>query len=189
MASKYDIVVPTIGKIAPLKDLFLFDLANRYFLLGTETYIAEPSNFQRKLLTSAVFSAILVIIVLPQWTLPLQLFLLGLIFAGLGFVWGWMPYRDRLLSREGRLIQGRIIENDQYRTRLGSIPEMPLGPVRISRVYYGWEVSALCAFRTPDGKVLSTRRRAIRNDLKNKAIIDGTPIVVLYRNPRHFKVL
>jgi hypothetical protein len=98
---------------------------------------------------------------------------------GIGGVLCWFTYRRKLLSKEGKLIQGRIIETQEGERRMG--------PRWLD--IYGWQFSALCAFRTPEGKVISARRHAVRNDLKNKIIVDGTPIVVLYRNPRHFKVL
>jgi len=185
MPSKYDIVIPTVGKVAPLKDLFIFDLENLHFLVGKSENIWRTGSYVRSLALPMILAVILIVIGIMS---PYGGFFPDLGFAlcvlGIGGVLCWFTYRRRLLSKEGKLIQGRIIDTqEKQRWRVGMI-----GPVLFAG-QGGWQFSALCAFRTPEGKVISTRRKAIRNDLKDKMIIDGTPIVVLYRNPRHFKVL
>ena len=183
MASKYDIVVPMIGKVAPLKDLFIFDLGNIPFLVGKAETIWGPSSYQRAFLMPGIVAAIILLIGIFAASF-FQVFLVALGILGLGVLACWSPYRNQLLSKEGKLIQGRIIETqEKQRRHIGLI-----GPILFIH-YGGWEFGALCAFRTPEGKVISTRRYAVRNDLKDKVIVDGTPIVVLYCNPQHFKVL
>lgn len=191
MTSKYEIVIPTIGKVAPLKDLFIFELENLHFLVGKSDTIWRTGSYERALFLPSVVAIIILVIGILQSGVFLQALLIALCVFGLGIASCWVPYRNRLLSKEGKLIQGRIIETDEYKKEIGSTPIVPVGPIRVWRVHYGWEISALCAFRNPEdqSKVISTRRKAIRNDLVNKVIIDGTPIVVLYRNPHHFKVL
>ncbi len=176
MASKYDIVVPTIGKIAPLKDLFLFDLENLHFLVGKSDTFWGTGSYIRALSLPVVL--IVIGIMSPYGGFSFD-FGLALCILGIGGVLCWFTYRRQLLSKEGKLIQGRIIETQEREKRMR--------PIWLD--IYGWQFDALCAFRTPDGKIISTRNGTIRNDLENKIIMDGTPIVVLYRNPRHFKVL
>jgi hypothetical protein len=180
MASKYDIVVPTIGKVAPLKDLFLFDLENLHFLIGKSKTIWGTGSYALKLVVPCVLAAIIVTIGV---TSPYGAFWSNLLIAlgilGIGAGLCWFTYRNQLLSKDGKLIQGRIIETKEGQRRMG--------PRWLD--IYGWQFGALCAFRTPDGKVVSTYRYAVRNDLEDKIISEGTPILVLYRNPRHFKVL
>lgn len=186
MPSKYEIARPTIGKTAPLKELLIFDRENIAYLVGKEPYIAGTGNFQRALLLPGLLSALVLGIGITQSAVILDTLFIVFGFVLLGAAACWVPYRNRLLSAKGRIIQGRIIESDEYRKNLGSI-KIPFVPVWMTG--YGWEINALCAFRTPEGKVMSSRRRAIRNDLIEKITVDGTPIIILYRNERHYKVL
>jgi hypothetical protein len=180
MPSKYEIVVPTIGKVAPLKDLFLFDLENLHFLVGKSDKIWGTGSYARSMVIPVVLAVVLIIIGIMS---PYGGFLPDLVMAlgvlGIGAVLCWFIYRRRLLSKDGKLIQGRIIETDEGEKRMG--------PRWLD--IYGWQFGALCAFRTPEGKAISARRYAVRNDLKDKVIANGTPVLVLYRNPHHFKVL
>lgn len=180
MTSKYEIVIPTIGKLAPLKDLFLFDLENLHFLIGKSKTIWGTGSYTRALLLPVPLAVILIIIGMmsPYGGFSFD-FGLALCILGIGGMLCWFTYRRQLLSKEGKLIQGRIIETQER--------QMRMRPIWLD--IYGWQFGALCAFRTPEGKVISTRRYAVRNDLENKIISEGTSIVVLYRNSRHFKVL
>ncbi|MCA0457635.1 MAG: hypothetical protein LCI00_26955 [Chloroflexi bacterium] len=186
MSSKYQIAIPTIGKVAPLKELFIFELANIPFLVGKEPYIAGTGSYERAILLPGFLAALSLGIGVMQSGIFLEVILIALGFILLGAAACWVPYRNRLLSTQGKIIQGRIIESDEYRKNLGSV-KVPVLPVRVTS--YGWEFSALCAFRTPEGKVISHRRRAIRNDLVEKTTVDGTPVIVLYRNDHHYKIL
>ena len=189
MTSKYDIVVPTIGKVAPLKDLFIFELGNIPFLVGKSKTICGASSYRRAFLLPVILAVVILLIgILAPAGIFLESFMIALVILALGVVACWSPYRNQLLSKEGKLIQGRIIATDEKEIRR-RMPLLPVGPVHISLVSPAWKFGALCAFRTPDGKVISSRRYAIRNDLMNKVIMEGTPIVVLYSNPQHFKVL
>ena len=180
MPSKYDIVVPTIGKVAPLKDLFLFDLENLHFLIGKSDTIWRAGTYLGSLIVPVILAVVLIIIGIMS---PYGGFFpdleIALVVLGIGAVLCWFTYQRRLLSKDGKAIQGRIIETEEREKRMG--------PRWLD--IYGWQFGALCAFRTPEGKVISVRRYAVRNDLKDKVIADGTPIVVLYRNSRHYKVL
>jgi hypothetical protein len=180
MASKYDIVVPTLGKVAPLKDLFLFDLENLHFLIGKSKTIWGTGTYIRALLVPSIVAMMILVmgILSPYGGFSFD-FLIALGVLGIGGGLCWFTYRKQLLSKEGKLIQGRIIETHEHSKRLG--------PRWLD--IYGWQFGATCAFRTPEGQVISNQRYAIRNDLINKVIMDGTPIVVLYRNPHHYKVL
>ncbi|MBI1281482.1 MAG: hypothetical protein GC179_25370 [Anaerolineaceae bacterium] len=138
MSSKYDIVVPTIGKVAPLKDLFIFDLENLHFLVGKSDTIWRTGSYERALLIPTIVAIIVLVIGVLQSGVFFEAFLCALAIFSLGLISCWVPYRNRLLSREGKLIQGRIIETDEYKKEVGSTPIVPIGPVRVWRVHYGW---------------------------------------------------
>ncbi len=186
MSSKYEIVRPTIGKTAPLKELFIFESENIAYLVGKQPYIAGTSTYNRTMLLPCIFVGLLLLLAVIQSSIRLESLLGALFFLVLGMGLCWFPYRNRLLSLEGKVIQGRIIETQENYKKVEhhGIPFIPISFVR-----YGWEINALCAFRTPEGKVISSRRRAIRNDLVEKITIDGTPIIVIYRNEHHYKIL
>jgi hypothetical protein len=62
MPSKYEIVVPTIGKVAPLKELFIFDLENFHYLVGKSPNIWGTGSYIRSLALPIILAVILIVI-------------------------------------------------------------------------------------------------------------------------------
>ncbi len=83
-------------------------------------------------------------------------------------------FRDRQLSRHGQTVRGELMSISGHRGSKGK--------------YY---VTAHYNFLPPgDSELLTGQTRAQRNDLRGAALPDkGTPVMVLYRNRSHFKML
>jgi hypothetical protein len=184
MPKKYSIVVPKTGKFAPIDELFLFETGNWRFLVGEDQYIWGTGSYTRALTLPTLLAVATLLLGLTQPGVMLQAILVALVFLILGLAACWRPCRNRQLRQQGKLIQGRIITFDGYRAQVGAVPFFCIRVVR-----YGWEVNALCGFRNPEGKAMSGRIRIIRNDLANRDIAEGTPVLILYRNDYHYKVL
>jgi hypothetical protein len=90
---------------------------------------------------------------------------LGIIIGGI---------RDRQLSRDGQLVRGEL-----------------LGMTGRSGSKGAYSVTAEYSFLPPDeGDVIFNKQTAQRNDLRGATFPDkGTPIMVLYKNRKHFKML
>ncbi len=82
--------------------------------------------------------------------------------------------RDRILSREGQMVRG---ERRGISTRRDSDGDL--------------QFTAEYSFVPPDGgDVIFRKQTAQRNDLKNGTLPDkGTPVMVLYKDRKHFKML
>src|SRR5690349_17312727 len=114
MPSKYEIVVPTIGKVAPLKDLFIFDLENLHFLVGKSKTVWGTRSYTRSLIVPVILAIVLIIIgIMSPYGGFLPDLMMALSILGIGAVLCWFIYRRKLLSKESKLIQGRIIDTQE----------------------------------------------------------------------------
>jgi hypothetical protein len=182
MSKNYAIVVPTIGKVAPLSQLFLFEPRHARYLTGLDKSI-EPTTYQRAFLLPGILIVLCILLGLAQPDILPAVLVLVLFFALLGGVACWQVARTRYLCEHGKLIQGRIVDYDA-----GNRPHIG-GAFGVMAYWESWGINALCGFRTPEGKVMSKRIRMTRRDLANQDIQDGTPIVVLYLNENRYKIL
>ncbi|HLV36607.1 MAG TPA: DUF3592 domain-containing protein [Spirillospora sp.] len=82
--------------------------------------------------------------------------------------------RDRRLSRLGKLVRGELLNATSRRDSDGD-----------------YHVTVEYSFVPPDGgDVIFKKQSAQRNDLKNKPLpAKGSPVMVLYKDRRHFKML
>lgn len=182
MSKNYTIVVPTIGKVALLSQLFLFHPRHTRYLIGLDKSI-DPITYPRAFLLPGVLIVLSLLLGLVQpESLPAIAFLV-LFFALLGVLACWLVARTRYLCANGKLIQGRIVDY-----QAGNKPQIA-GAFGFILYREAWGINALCGFRTPEGKVISKRVRMERRDLANQDIQDGTPIVVLYLNESRYKIL
>lgn len=82
--------------------------------------------------------------------------------------------RDRALARDGQMVRGELLDITTRRDSDGDL-----------------QVTAEYSFVPPDGgDVIFKKQSAQRNDLKNGTLPDkGTPVIVLYKDRKHFKML
>ena len=83
-------------------------------------------------------------------------------------------YRDRQLVRDGQLVNGELLSINGRNGSKGS-----------------YHVTAEFSFLPPDeGEVIFGKQTAQRNDLRGASLPGkGTPVMVLYKNRKHFKML
>ena len=81
-------------------------------------------------------------------------------------------FRAQRIAHEGQFITGRVTEAS------GSTSKNT------------YTVSIHYAFTTPDGEELSRKESRTRNDLRRMALPSaGTPVVVVYVNPKLYRML
>lgn len=176
------IVVPSIGKIASLGELFLFNVQHALFLTGRSKYI-QPYSYSRALFAPGLLMIILIGIgVLQPAILPYMLIISVLVAIAAWFACDSVA-RTRKLCEEGKLIQGRIVD---YQTGKSLASYSRFNLIAGREMSY---INALCGFRTPDGKTLQKRIKIVFDDSFDNPAREGSPIAVLYLNEQIYRVL